>query len=94
METAYVEIPLESISADALNGLVESYILREGTDYGSNEVSLEAKTAQVFKQLKKGDVKIVFDPATESIDLLTARELSLRQKSVLNKNEFEGHGRD
>lgn len=81
METAYVEIPMESVSADALHGLVESYVLREGTDYGAAEVSLEAKISQVLKQLKRGDVKIVFDPASESFDLLTAREFALRQKA-------------
>ncbi len=86
MDTAYIEIPLESVSADALQGLIESYVLREGTDYGTQEIGLDTKTAQVLKQLQKGDVKIVFDPSTESIDLLTARELRLRQKSLEQKD--------
>ena len=81
MENTYVEIPLESLNPEVLNALVESFVLREGTDYGAAEVSLEAKVTQVLKQLKKGDVKIIFDPATESVDLLTAREFAARRKA-------------
>ncbi|MNL08417.1 hypothetical protein D3C87_1291360 [compost metagenome] len=66
-----VEIPLEALSADALQGIIENFIQREGTDYGANEASLEAKVAQIRKQLSRGDVKVVFDHESESVSLLT-----------------------
>lgn len=69
-----VEIPLDVLSPEALSGVIEDFILREGTDYGRVEVSLEAKQKQVRHQIEKGDVKIVFDPATESVTLMTLRE--------------------
>jgi uncharacterized protein len=66
-----IEIPLSSLSREALSGVIENFILREGTDYGSNEVSYEAKERQVMKQLERGDVKIVFDPSEETVSLMT-----------------------
>lgn len=69
-----VEIPLEALSAEALTGIIENFIQREGTDYGVNEASLETKVSQIRKQLSRGDVKVVFDPESESVSLLTKVE--------------------
>jgi hypothetical protein len=49
---------------------VESFVLREGTDYGAREFTHEQKVAQVIAQLESGDARIVFDPETESVTLL------------------------
>jgi uncharacterized protein YheU (UPF0270 family) len=65
-----VEVPHTLLSADALRGLVESFVLREGTDYGAREFTHEQKVAQVMSQLDSGDARIVFDPETESVTLL------------------------
>ncbi|MDQ2075237.1 YheU family protein [Marinimicrobium sp. ABcell2] len=67
-------IPHQQLSPDALRGLMEEFITREGTDYGHSEVSLDAKVEQVQRQLERGDVVIVFDLATESVSLLTRRD--------------------
>ena len=55
---------------DALRGLVESFVLREGTDYGAREFTHEQKVAQVMAQLDSGEARILFDPETESVTLL------------------------
>lgn len=68
-----VPIPYKELSADALRGVVESFVLREGTDYGEREVSLEQKVAQVMRQLERGEAQILFDPGSESIDILVTR---------------------
>lgn len=65
-----VEVPPDMLSPDALRGVVENFILREGTDYGEREHSHEEKVAQVFTLLKRGEARIVFDPATETVTLL------------------------
>lgn len=67
-----VEIPLEALSADALRGLIESFVNREGTDYGLRERSLDEKVADVRRQLERGEARIVFDPDTESVDIVPA----------------------
>lgn len=69
-----IEVPPEALSGETVDALIESFILREGTDYGRVEISLEAKKEQVHKQLKKGDIKITFDPNTETVSLMTARD--------------------
>jgi uncharacterized protein YheU (UPF0270 family) len=62
-----VEIPAAELAPETLQSLVETFVLREGTDYGAQEVSLASKVAQVVRQLQRGEARIVFDPATESV---------------------------
>lgn len=73
-----VEVPWDAIAADTLEALVEEYVTRDGTDYGDSEVPLARKVAQVRDQLRRGEVVIVFEEATESINLLTRRDLRER----------------
>jgi len=70
-------IPYKQISPDALQGLIEEFITREGTDYGEMEISLAQKVSQVERQLAHGDIVIVFDSATESVSILTKHDASL-----------------
>lgn len=67
-----VEVPVEALSADALDGIIDNFILREGTDYGAQEVSYATRVEQVRRKLERGEVKIVFDPNTESVTLLVS----------------------
>ena len=68
-----VIIPHAELSAEALQGVIESFVLREGTDYGSHDVSLQQKVAQVLRQLERKEAQIVYDPDTESIDIAVRR---------------------
>lgn len=70
-----IEIPANQLSADTLRALVESFIMREGTDYGEREYSLDEKVEQVFVQLNNGNAKILFDPITESPTLVLKEQL-------------------
>jgi len=64
-----VEIPPAALSPEALRGVVEAFVLREGTDYGAREFSHEEKVAQLLAALERGEARILFDPATESVTL-------------------------
>lgn len=64
-----VAVPFRALSAAALQGVLESFVLREGTDYGEHEYSLAEKTAHVLGQLERGEARIVFDPVSGSIDI-------------------------
>lgn len=68
-------IPYERLAPDTLTALIETFITREGTDYGAEEFTLAEKVEQVRRQVQKGEVVIVFDPDSESINLLPRREL-------------------
>ena len=65
-----MQIPYHELTRDALRGVVEAFILREGTDYGAREFSLDEKVAHVMAQLQRGEAQIVFDPETQSVDIV------------------------
>lgn len=62
-----VQVPFELLSADALQGLLESFVLREGTEYGEVEWTFEQKVAQLRAAVERGKARIVFDPDTGSV---------------------------
>jgi uncharacterized protein len=66
---APIVIPAGELSAQALHGLIESFVLREGTDYGAHEYSLEEKVAQVRAQLERGQARILFDPQSNTVTI-------------------------
>jgi len=63
-------IPYQSLDRDTLHNLIESFILREGTDYGEDEVSLEEKSLKVHQQIENGDVLIIYSELSESVTLI------------------------
>jgi uncharacterized protein YheU (UPF0270 family) len=67
-----VEVPLDALAPETLDALIESFVMREGTDYGAQERSLASKLADVRRQLERGEAKIVFDPATETVNIVSA----------------------
>lgn len=67
-------IPWQDISEPALNGIIEEFIMREGTDYGSEEVSLERKKQDLLNQLKSGQVVIVYSELHETVNMMLAEE--------------------
>jgi uncharacterized protein YheU (UPF0270 family) len=73
-----IEISPEQISEAALAGIIENFILREGTDYGAIEVSFEKKAEQIRRQIEKGEVRIVFDQSSETVSLISDRDLKRR----------------
>lgn len=67
---ADLEIPWQSLSADALEGLIEEYVTREGTDYGHEDYSLADKVAAVRRQIESGQVLIHYDTYMQSCTLV------------------------
>lgn len=63
-------VPHTELTSELLRAVVESFVLREGTDYGEHELSLDEKVARVVTQLERGDANIVFDPDTESVAIV------------------------
>jgi uncharacterized protein YheU (UPF0270 family) len=65
-----VVVPHTELSIDLLRAVIESFVLREGTDYGEHEWALEDKVARVIRQLERGEARIVFDPNTETVGIV------------------------
>ena len=74
-------IPFESLSAEAQQGLIEAFVLREGTDYGPVEYSFEEKCRMVRLQLASGKALIEFDSDSETAVIVSA-EATSEKKSV------------
>ena len=63
---AGIEIPPAQIDPETLIQMIESYVLREGTDYGEREASFARKIEDVKRQIERGEIKIVFDLTSET----------------------------
>lgn len=70
-----IEVPFEALEPSTLRSVVESYALRDGTDYGTQEISIEAKVDQLIKQLHSKRICLVYDPELESCTLISAEDL-------------------
>ena len=69
-------IPHQMLSPEALHGVIEAFVTREGTDYGTQDVSLATKVLQVRQQLDAGTAVLVYDEDTESCTIQPANQLS------------------
>lgn len=69
-------IPYQQLDSDTLQSVLDSIITREGTDYGEQERTLEEKREQILRQLKAGDVVLVFDEMDQSVNLMSAQDFT------------------
>ena len=63
-------IPWQDLAPETLDSLIESFVLREGTDYGEHERSLEQKVADVKRQLQNGEVLLVWSELHETVNIM------------------------
>ena len=68
-----MKIPQQQLSTEALLGVVDAFILREGTDYGEQEFTLEEKRQRVLEALARGDAEIHFYSENEHLDIVMVR---------------------
>ena len=67
-------IPIQSLPNDTLNNIIESFILREGTDYGVDDCNFEDKKADVKKQLMTGTAVLVYSELHETVNIMPANQ--------------------
>ncbi|KFZ27997.1 hypothetical protein IDAT_12065 [Pseudidiomarina atlantica] len=63
-------IPWQQLSAETLDSVIESYVLREGTDYGWEEKSLAEKVEDVRAQLQRGEAVLVWSELHETLNIM------------------------
>lgn len=73
-----VKIPYDQLSNEALQGVIEEFVTRDGTDYGEVQIPFGTKITQVLNQLKSKDAFIVFDQHSETCTIL------LKDDHILN----------
>jgi hypothetical protein len=64
-------IPFNELSPEALQGVIQEFVTRDGTDYGEREIPLDTKVQKVMNQLHSGKVVIVFDQKTETCNIVS-----------------------
>jgi hypothetical protein len=77
-----VPVPHRELAPETLRAVIESFVLREGTDYGAQELTLEQKVSRLMLQLDRGDAQILFDPNTQSVTFVPAARGGRRTASV------------
>ncbi len=65
-----VEVPYEQINPDTLRKMIQEFVTRDGADWGDAGCSLEEKIKQVLKQLQTRKVKVVFDLASQTANIV------------------------
>ncbi len=76
-------IPVNKLSAKALQGVINEFISRDGTDYGETEVPWETKFRQVKDKLKNGSAVLIFDDETETTNIFLANDPVLKKLDTL-----------
>lgn len=62
-------IPWQTLEQHTLNNLIEYFVLREGTDYGEEEKSLQDKVNDVKLHLINGSAAIFWSEIHQTIDI-------------------------
>jgi len=78
-------IPYQKLSHQALQGLIEEFVTREGTDSGYTEKSLEENLEMVKKQLEKGEALIVYDEVSQTANIVTKGHLQPKTDLIRKK---------
>jgi len=69
-------IPPERLTMEVLRSIVESYVSREGTDYGEVELSLDEKVDSLLPSIYSGEVLLVYGEASQSVNLVPKQQLT------------------
>lgn len=70
--SSYIEIPAARLDPDTLQGLLEEFASRDGTDYGEVELTLAEKTGNLRRQLQQGELLLLFETESEQWDLVNS----------------------
>ena len=65
-----VVIPHEDLPPETLHRLIESFVNREGTDYGPRQWTLEEKVGHVIRQLERGEALVVYDAQSQTTNII------------------------
>jgi hypothetical protein len=68
-----IEVPYERLDPDTLRKMVQEFVTRDGADWGDPGCTLEDKVEQVLRQLRSRKVKVVFDLASQTANLVVCR---------------------
>lgn len=65
-------VPYKNINIDTLNAIIKEFVLREGTEYGAEDISIDEKLEQVHQQLQRGSAVLVYSELHETVNIILA----------------------
>ncbi|MCV6587886.1 MAG: YheU family protein [Marinobacterium sp.] len=71
-----VEVPWQQLSAQALDGLIDEFVTRDGTDYGEQEMSTQARNQQVRELLAQNRAVILFSHESGQCNIVAREKLA------------------
>ena len=69
-----IKIPSDALSPEALDGVIDDYVMREGTDYGHRDFDLEQKRDAVRRQLRSGRAVITYDSISHTTTIVATSD--------------------
>ncbi|MCF2947249.1 YheU family protein [Paraglaciecola aquimarina] len=73
-------IPVSEVEQETLLNIIEGFVLREGTEYGSVDCDLADKVQQVLQQLKHGEALLVYSELHESVNIVPKDQFSATEE--------------
>jgi len=73
-----IKLSIDRLSPEALQGVIDEFVSRDGTDYGMTEAALETKIQQVKRQLKSCHAVLVYESETKTCNILSADDPEVR----------------
>ena len=78
-------IPVDKLSAEALDGVIKEFISRDGTDYGEFEAAMETKVRQIKQKLEKGLAVLTYDDEMETTNIFRHDDPILKKIDKINE---------
>jgi len=72
-------IPHQELNADTLYSILKEFVLREGTEYGAEDISVDDKIEQVKNQLQEGTAVLVYSELHETVNIIPADQFKAEQ---------------
>lgn len=79
-------IPHQDIDPNTLDNIIKEFVLREGTDYGMDDVEIAQKIEDVKAQLNQGSAVIVYSELYETVNIMPKSEVT--SSSEWYRNHF------
>ncbi len=84
-------IPFDQLQPETLDALIEEFVTRDGAIHGHADDPLPQKIESIRRQLKSGDITIVFDEESESCTIMPANSHPAPARADATDEEQDVH---
>ena len=67
-------IEIDTLQPEILTAIIKEFVLREGTDYGAQDIGIEDKIIEVKAQLQQGSAVLVYSELYETVNIMPAEQ--------------------